>query len=113
MIFYTNAPQSGDSRHRACTEGLSLEALGEKVKKSLKNRGPEALKSRPGGTKIEAQRRPKQGYPISPGGIGSWGALGIVLEASRDRLGGLLGRLGPKKVANMGPTWRPKRSKNR
>ena len=28
------------------------------------------------------------------------------------RLGGLLGGLRPRKVANMGPTWRPKRSKN-
>ena len=29
------------------------------------------------------------------------------------RLGGLLGGLRPRKVANMGPTWHPKRSKNR
>ena len=29
-----------------------------------------------------------------------------------NRLGGLLGGLGPRKVANMGPTWHPKRSKN-
>ena len=56
------------------------------------------------------------GYPCfgrEPGCIGSWGALGIVLEASWDRLGGLLGGLRPRKVANMGPTWLPKRSKNR
>ena len=36
----------------------------------------------------------------------SWG----VLAASWGHLGGLLGRLGPKEVANMAPTWLPKRS---
>ena len=35
-----------------------------------------------------------------------------VLEASWRGLGGLLGGLGPTKVANMAPTWPPKRSQN-
>ena len=35
-----------------------------------------------------------------------------VLEASWRGLGGLLGGLGPRKVANMAPTWPPKRSQN-
>ena len=49
---------------------------------------------------------PEQGYPIGPGGIniGTWAAPGIVLEAFGDRLGGLLGRLGPRKVAYMAPS---------
>ena len=38
--------------------------------------------------------------------------LGGVLEASWKGLGGLLGGLGPRKVANMAPTWPPKRSQN-
>ena len=38
--------------------------------------------------------------------------LGGVLEASWRGLGGLLGGLGPRKVANMAPTWPPKRSQN-
>ena len=39
----------------------------------------------------------------------SWRRLGALLG----RLGGLLGRLEPKKVANMVPTWFPKRYPNR
>ena len=42
----------------------------------------------------------------------SWRRLGGVLEASWRGLGGLLGGLGPRKVANMAPTWPPKRSQN-
>ena len=38
--------------------------------------------------------------------------LGGVLEASWRRLGGLLGGLGPRKVANMAPTWPSKRSQS-
>ena len=63
-----------------------------------KNRGPEGS-----GAGLEA----------------SWAILGHLgdfwrrLGPSWNLLGGLLGRLGPRKVANMGPTWLPKRSKNR
>jgi hypothetical protein len=39
--------------------------------------------------------------------------LGSVLEASWRGLGGLLGGLWPRKVANMAPTWPPKRSQNK
>ena len=48
-----------------------------------------------------------------------WGVLGCLwvvwvrLGASCGRLWGVLGRLGSKKVANMAPTWSPKRSQNR
>ena len=48
-----------------------------------------------------------------------WGVLGILepsggrLESILNRLGGLLAGLGPKKVANMGAFWHPKRRKNR
>ena len=38
--------------------------------------------------------------------------LGGVLEASWSGLGGFLGGLGPRNVANMAPTWPPKRSQN-
>ena len=38
--------------------------------------------------------------------------LGGVLEASLKGLGGLLDGLGPRKVANMAPSWPPKRSQN-
>ena len=49
----------------------------------------------------------------------SWGVLGCLwvswgrLGASCGRPWGVLGRLGSKKVANMAPTWSPKRSQNR
>ena len=46
----------------------------------------------------------------------SWGVLGAswgVLWAFWGRLGSPLGRLERKKVANMVPTWLPKRSQNR
>ena len=42
-----------------------------------------------------------------------WGRLESFVGASWGRLGGLLGRLGAKKVANMVPTWFPKRNPNR
>ena len=42
-----------------------------------------------------------------------WGRLESFVGASWGRLGSLLGRLGAKKVANMIPTWLPKRSANR
>ena len=38
--------------------------------------------------------------------------LGGVLKASWTGLGMVLGGLGPRKVANMAPTWPPKRSQN-
>ena len=70
-------------------------------------------------SKIEVWRAPGQVWrPLGPswaihsvfGGI--LDRLGGVWEASRRGLGGLLGGLGPRKVANMGPTWPPKRSQN-
>ena len=42
----------------------------------------------------------------------SWRRLGGVLEASLKGLGGLLDGLGPRKVANMAPSWPPKRGQN-
>ena len=42
----------------------------------------------------------------------SWRVLAFGLSIL-GRLGGLLGRLGPKKVANMAPTWLPKRVQHR
>ena len=47
------------------------------------------------------------------GGLGGLEGLGEVLGGIVGRLGGLLGRLGPKKVANMAPTWLPKRVQHR
>ena len=55
---------------------------------------------------------PTWGTPSTPGGTGSWDALGSVLGACWSGLGGLLGRLRPRKVANMAPSWPPKRSQN-
>ena len=83
-------------------------------------------KSRPGGTKIEVQRASAQVWrrlrpswanqPVFGGVLDRLGGildcLGSVLEASRRGLGGLLGGLWPRKVANMAPTWPPKRSQN-
>ena len=43
---------------------------------------------------------------------GAMGRLRGVLEASWRGLAGLLGGLGPRKVANMVPSWPPKRSQN-
>ena len=42
-----------------------------------------------------------------------WGRLESFVGASWGRFGGLLGRLGAKKVANMAPSWSPKQSQNR
>ena len=66
--------------------------------KSTKNRGLEGS-----GAGLEA----------SWAGLGDPRRLESYLGPFWNRLGGLLGGLGPRKVANMGPTWHPKRSKNR
>ena len=97
------------------------------VQKSSKNLPQIVQKSRSGGSKIEVQR--VQIPPTSSSGEGfgrlggvlgvSWGVLGCLwvswgrLGPSCDRPGGVLGRLGSKKVANMAPTWCPKRNQNR
>ena len=83
--------------------------------KSIKN-GP---KIDPKSSKIEIWRAPWQVW--RPLGL-SWAiqsvfggildGLGGVLEASWRGLGALLGGLGPRKVANMAPTWLPKRNLN-
>ena len=97
------------------------------VQKSSKNLPKIVQKSRSGGSKIEVQRvqiLPKsssgEGFGRLGGVLGvSWGVLGCLwvswvrLGASCGRPWGVLGRLGSKKVANMAPTWSPKRSQNR
>ena len=97
------------------------------VQKSSKNLPKIVQKSRSGGSKIEVQRAkilPKsssgEGFGRLGGVLGvSWGVLGCLwvfwvrLGASCGRPWGVLGRLGSKKVANMAPTWSPKRSQNR
>ena len=75
-------------------------------RKSLQNRSLKGPKSRFSGSKIEVWR-------------GSGRLLGhtwfqdVPWWAHRAFGLGILGRLGPKKVANMGPSWLPKRSQNR
>ena len=66
--------------------------------KSTKNRGLEGS-----GAGLEA----------SWAGLGDPMGLESYLGPFWNRLGGLLGGLEPRKVANMGPTWHPNRSKNR
>ena len=63
--------------------------------------------------KIEVWKAPGQVWRrLGP----AWAIQGVMraiyLGPFWNRLGGLLGGLGPRKVANMGPTWYPKRSKN-
>ena len=53
------------------------------------------------------------GLEASWAGLGDPRHLESYLGPFWNRLGGLLGGLGPRKVANMGPTWHPKQSKNR
>ena len=70
-------------------------------------------------SKIEVRRAPVQvwrrlgpSWAIQSVFGGILDCLGSVLEASWRRLGGLLGGLWPRKVANMAPTWPPTRSQN-
>ena len=70
-------------------------------------------------SKIEVWRAPVQvwrrlgpSWAIQSVFGGILDCLGSVLEASWRGLGGLLGGLWPRKVANMAPTWPPKRSQN-
>jgi hypothetical protein len=70
--------------------------------------------------KIQAWRHQNRGLEGSGAGLEAYVAglgdprrLESYLGPFWNRLGGLLGGLGPRKVANMGPTWHPKRSKNR
>ena len=70
-------------------------------------------------SKIEVRRAPVQvwrrlgpSWAIQSVFGGILDCLGSVLEASWRGLGGLLGGLWPRKVANMAPTWPPKRSQN-
>ena len=88
-----------------------------------KNWGPPSALGEPNWGTPSAPGEPNWGTPSAPGGTGSWDAfvgvldrLGGVLEASWRGLGGLLGGLRPRKVANMAPTWlktEPKSIKNR
>ena len=78
------------------------------LSKSHQNPGLEAPKSRSGGL-----------WGRFGGVLGNLGpswtfveASWTVLEASWKRLGSLLGRFGPKKLANMAPRWLPKRRPN-
>ena len=94
--------------------------------KTFKKRGLGTSKSRAGGAKwssggakIEVQRAPVQvwrrlgpSWAIQSVFGGILDCLGSVLEAFWRGLGGLLGGLWPRKVANMAPTWSPKRSQN-
>ena len=71
------------------------------------------LKSRSGGTKIEVWAALVASWDVLGA---SWAAVWVHIAFGLGilgRLGGLLGRLGPKKVANMVPSWLPKRSQNR
>ena len=84
--------------------------------KSTKNEPKNNQKS----SKIEVQRALMQvwrrlgpSWAIQSVFGGILDSLGSVLEASWRGLGGLLGGLWPRKVANMAPTWPPKRSQNK
>ena len=83
---------------------------------SIKN----GLKNNHNSSKIEVWRAPVQvwrrlgpSWAIQSVFGGILDCLGSVLEASWRGLGGLLGGLWLRKVANMAPTWSPKRSQNR
>ena len=176
----SNAPQSGDSRHRACTDGFRREALVDNVKRSqfflnrstrtkdmktidqnrckidqkstnnrpiiipkIDNKSTSAeqtstkhqCKINQKSTKHRPKNQPnidKQstdidqtwtknrdledsgaGFEASWTGLGDPRRLESYLGPFWRRLGGFLGGLRPRQVANMGPTWRPKRSKHR
>ena len=87
---------------------------------STKNRSKNQPKINQKSTKINQKSTKNRGLEGSGAGLeASWAGLGdprrleSYLGPFWNRLGGLLGGLGPRKVANMGPTWHPKRSKNR
>ena len=84
-------------------------------KKSSKNL-PKIFQNLP---KILPKSSSGEGFGRLGGVLGvSWGVLGCLwvswgrLGASCGRPWGVLGRLGSKKVANMAPTWSPKRNQN-
>ena len=86
------------------------------ITKSTNNR-PKINQNQP---RIDQKSTNNRGLEGSGAGLeASWAGLGdprrleSYLGPFWNRLGGLLGGLGPRKVANMGPTWHPKRSKNR
>ena len=56
--------------------------------------------------------RPKQGYPIGPGGTGSWDVLSGVLGGTWRRHGGVLGEKSGQHGSKLAPSWRPKRRQN-
>ena len=85
------------------------------IKRKSKNQ-PKINQNQP---KIDQNSTKNRGLEGSGAGLeASWAGLGdprrleSYLGPFWNRLGGLLGGLGPRKVANMGPTWHPKRSKN-
>ena len=87
--------------------------------KSIKNPSKIDQTSIKNHQEIEVQRAPVQvwrrlgpSWAIQSVFGGILDCLGSVLEASWRGLGGLLGGLWPRKVANMAPTWPPKRSQN-
>ena len=83
--------------------------------KSIKN-GPninqKSLKIEVWRAPVQVWRRLGPSWAIQSVFGGILDCLGSVLEASWRGLGGLLGGLWPRKVANMAPTWPPKRSQN-
>ena len=87
--------------------------------KSSKNRPKHKPKIDHKSTKINQKSTKNRGLDGSGAGLeASWAGLGgprrleSYLGPFWNRLGGLLGGLGPRKVANMGPTWLPKWSQN-
>ena len=121
LYIYIQRAAERRSRHRAWPKKQknTIQKTTKKASKisqtPIKNRSKIDQKS----SKIEVWRAPGQVWKrLGP----SWAFQGVfecildrlggVLEASLKGLGGLLDGLGPRKVANMAPSWPPKRSQN-
>ena len=110
-IYISIAPQSGEP-----ATALLRSCILKMIPKPFKN----GSKLRQKAFKIQAWRHQNRGPEGSGAGLeaslavlGHPGRFWRHLGSSWRGLGSLLGRLGPRKVANMGPSCSPRRSQNR
>ena len=116
-MYFQKRPPAGQHKQKRPIKKFSRSKIWDKksINKSTKNQSKinqNQQKSNQKSTKIRGLGGSAAALEASWAGLGDPRHLESYLGPFWNRLGGLLGGPGLRKVANMGPTWRPKRSKN-